>query len=239
MASSAMREPGLSAADVIARIEQIKEGGDTLLYTRRNVLETTLVHVGLTLLAVLLLGLLATRSAAPTVVWALVGGQLVVTLAAIALASRAARSGHTFEPTDTWDGALAAGQLALVVACTYATGGCSQPDVVRGGDRSRLPRERLGHQARGGHSGRAGAGGGRLLTCPRAVDRRCAPARGGRVSRDAGLVRARDGERPRAVRGRREAGLGARDPAGPGRRPLGAAAAGRGRRPQRGGSGSR
>ena len=127
MASSAMREPGLSAADVIARIEQIKEGGDTLLYTRRNVLETTLVHVGLTLLAVLLLGLLATRSAAPTVVWALVGGQLVVTLAAIALASRAARSGHTFERTDTWDGALAAGQLALVVACTYATGGCTSP----------------------------------------------------------------------------------------------------------------
>ena len=79
------------------------------------------------MLAVLLLGLLTTRSAAPTVVWALVGGQLVVTLAAIALASRAARSGHTFERTDTWDGALAAGQLALVVACTYATGGCTSP----------------------------------------------------------------------------------------------------------------
>lgn len=127
MAVASAGIPELSAAEVMARIDAIKEGGDTLAFTRRNMIETILVNVGLVVIAGVVLGLSALTSTLPPLVWWLLTAQAVVAAAGSVLAVRATRSGHTFEQTDAWDGTVTAAALALLVAGTYPTGGYRSP----------------------------------------------------------------------------------------------------------------
>ncbi len=118
----------LSAVEVKAGYEQIKEGGDSLQFTRRNLIETTVVQVGVVAFAATVLWLYSTTATAPSPwVWATLGTQFVVALVAVTFAQHATRHHHTFEQTDRWDGATALTQIALVAAATYVSGGVHSP----------------------------------------------------------------------------------------------------------------
>lgn len=120
--------PTLTAGALKAGYEQIKEGGDSLRFTTRNLIETTVVQVGVAAFSAVVLWLYAANTAHVSVwLWAILGVQVVVAGVAVTLAQRATRQHHTFEQTDWWDGITAATQLALIVAATCISGGVHSP----------------------------------------------------------------------------------------------------------------
>ncbi len=122
MADSTPGTGASAAAAVRSRIAEVRVMGDSLEFTRRNLIETSAMHGGLVLFTVLLLA-----TGLPASGWVLVGAQLVTAAAATALAVRATRRRDTYAQTDFWDGVTAALQLLLVVSTTYVTGGASSP----------------------------------------------------------------------------------------------------------------
>jgi methyl-accepting chemotaxis protein len=129
MNGTSLLEPVLSTAEVRSRIETVVEAGDSLPYTRRNLVETALVHAAVALLAGLVLVAYATtgRMDGRVAPYIALGGIVLTAVAAIGLATRAVMKGQTFATTDTWDGGTAAVQLTLLVIGTYVTGGAASP----------------------------------------------------------------------------------------------------------------
>ena len=127
-----MATPGRTADEILAEIERAKSGGASLPFSRRSALETTTLHWGVVVLAVVVnwLWLSARSTTAPAVPPLLVlvtAATVVVATVATGLAWRAALNGHFFEVTDRWDGACGVLQLALIEAATLSTGGSRSP----------------------------------------------------------------------------------------------------------------
>jgi methyl-accepting chemotaxis protein len=114
----------------LTTIDRGKGGGASLLFTRRNMWETSAFHVGLVVFAIGLgtLWVMATgESPGPQllVVWAVV---VLVAATAVTLAVRAGTQGHTYEQTDVWDAGTAVVQTVVIVVSTFWTGGVTSPE---------------------------------------------------------------------------------------------------------------
>lgn len=117
----------LSTAELRAQIAQIRVEGDSLLYTRRNAVETVATHVGVVALTSVVLTLTVRAGTVPPLAWATLAGQVAVAAVSSVAATRAYRRGQTFADTDRWDGTAAAAQLGLLVTATVVTGGVRSP----------------------------------------------------------------------------------------------------------------
>ena len=120
--SSAAEGAGTSALDAIDRT---KSGGASLRFTKRNMIESIALHLGLVLFSVTL-GLVLFHGRQETVpvplwgVWALGAG---IAVSVVVLAVRAFYGRHTYARTDPWDSWLGIVQTVTVAAAAVWTGG--------------------------------------------------------------------------------------------------------------------
>jgi hypothetical protein len=124
---SASQSAGVDTAlaSALDGIDRTKSGGASLSFTRRNMIETISLHVGLVAFSVALglMYFLGRDFAVPPVVWGVWGVGALVALIASSLAVRAYRERHTYVRTDRWDGVLGVLQTTTVASVTIWTGG--------------------------------------------------------------------------------------------------------------------
>jgi methyl-accepting chemotaxis protein len=126
---SASQSAGVDSAlaSALDGIDRTKSGGASLSFTRRNMIETLSLHVGLVAFSVTLglMYFLGLDLPAPPAVWGVWGAGALVALIASSLAVRAYRERHTYARTDRWDGVLGVTQTTVVASVSIWTGGVS------------------------------------------------------------------------------------------------------------------
>ncbi len=121
--------PQLTAAELLEAIDRSKTGGASLPFTQRNLVETTVLHWGLTAFAgaIVVLWSQAMRTTVDPLLWVTLGLQVLIAVVATGLAVHARRARLTYESTDAWDGLTGALQVAAAAAGTIWTGGVTSP----------------------------------------------------------------------------------------------------------------
>ena len=123
------RPSPVTASELLAQIDRSKSGGASLTFSRRNMIETILLHFGLLAFTVLSIVLWkqATDSVLEPWLFGSVGVQAAVAVVATFLAVRSYRLKHTYESTDRWDGVTGSLQVGAIALGTVWTGGITSP----------------------------------------------------------------------------------------------------------------
>ncbi len=127
--TDARASAAVTASELLSVIERSKTGGASLPFTKRNMMETILLHAGLVAFTVLSVVLWQRATGEELSPWlgVTIGLQCAVGLVAAILSVRAVQQGHTFETTDGWDGVTGCLQLLAIALGTIWTGGLASP----------------------------------------------------------------------------------------------------------------